>query len=140
MMSLRSVLLIITNSFILINSFPNNFTYDTYFCKIGCKCVCDEAAYCATVCNNLTIKKNLLYDETNFDHHMKDLGINNQNWTELNTPIAENQLDVLDLSNNSINYIRSGVFMNQFKLKVLILNDNNLTNIDVDAFKVFTLK
>lgn len=118
----------------------NNVGVDSsYFCRFGCNCVCNlDEKYCRIYCRDqeLIIDKTNLYDKTNFNYVIKELTINNQNWTELNKSIGKSDLELLDLSDNNIRSIKSGVFKYQLNLKELRLNNNGLKYIDVDAFRV----
>lgn len=112
----------------------------SYFCKIGCRCSCDYSGEnCAIQCDESSVVKvESLYDKSNFnvDYYVKELKIVRQDWTELVEPIAVNDLVLLDLSSDRLVAINKSVFMQQFKLKALILRDNLLVKIHPDAFKV----
>lgn len=111
----------------------------TYFCKFGCKCVCNiDERHCRIYCKDpeLIIDKTNLYDGVNFNNAIRELTINYQNWTELDKPIGKSDLELLDLCSNSISNIKSGVFKNQLNLKILRLNNNGLKYFDVDSFRV----
>ncbi|XP_066144582.1 leucine-rich repeat neuronal protein 1-like [Euwallacea fornicatus] len=110
-------------------------------CSEKCVCTYNDGSQTIKVTCTKNVQALLLDNSSWIDPNTKllyeytEVTLTNQNFIKLNFTFPKNNLTYLNLANNDIYSITDSVFQNLQNMRVLILSNNDLELLSVDAFK-----